>query len=120
MIWSARWLTLTWIRRMPSPTRPRMIQSMMGRPATVIREFQIEGEQRRQHLQAIGPLGEVGADCRLFWHVDAVDGGVLHVQGLDAIDGTPVIDIKPHMQEFGPRGDVHQPSWADELMHGYW
>jgi len=54
--------------------------------------------------------------CRVL----SVDGGVLHVQGLDAIDGTPVIDIKPHMQEFGPRGDVHQPSWADELMHGYW
>ena len=39
MIWSARWLTLTWIRRMPSPTRPRMIQSMIGRPATVISGF---------------------------------------------------------------------------------
>ena len=27
----------------------------------------------------------------------AVDGLVVHVRGLDAIDGTPVLDIKPHM-----------------------
>ena len=42
------------------------------------------------------------------------------VAGLDAIDGTPVVDIKPWMVEFGPRGDVSQPSWSTELMQGYW
>ena len=31
-------------------------------------------------------------------------GGVVEVRGLDAIDGTPVLDIKPYMEEFGPRG----------------
>ena len=49
-----------------------------------------------------------------------VDGSSLHVSGLDAIDGTPVIDIKPWMVEFGPRGEVVQPSWSSELMKGYW
>ncbi len=48
------------------------------------------------------------------------DGKILHVQGLDAIDGTPVLDIKPVMKEFLPRGDVLQPQWVDELMRGYW
>lgn len=52
--------------------------------------------------------------------VVAVEGTVLHVSGLDAIDGTPVLDIKPHMEEFGPRGERRQPSWATELMNGYW
>ena len=47
-------------------------------------------------------------------------GDVLVVTGLDAIDGTPVIDIKPHMDEFGPRGATRQPSWASELMRDYW
>src|SRR5512132_3260013 len=32
------------------------------------------------------------------------DGRTLHVSELDAIDGTPVLDIKPVMQEFLPRG----------------
>lgn len=48
------------------------------------------------------------------------EGRQLHVQGLDAIDGTPVIDIKPVMQEFLPREDVHQPEWATDLMKHYW
>lgn len=47
-------------------------------------------------------------------------GGVVEVRGLDAIDGTPVLDIKPYMAEFGPRGDVIQPTWSRELMSGYW
>ena len=48
------------------------------------------------------------------------DGRQLHVQGLDAINGTPVLDIKPVMREFLPREDVHQPEWATELMKQYW
>lgn len=41
------------------------------------------------------------------------------VRGLDAIDGTPVIDIKPYFGEFGPRGPLRQPRWATELMADY-
>ncbi len=54
--------------------------------------------------------------CRLL----GVDGLVLNVEGLDAIDGSPVLDIKPYMAEFGPRGTVRQPEWSHELMAGYW
>ena len=50
----------------------------------------------------------------------AVDGRVLRVRGLDAIDGTPVVDLKPYMTEFAPRGPVRQPDWSHELMAGYW
>ncbi|HZR12981.1 MAG TPA: SAM-dependent methyltransferase [Acidimicrobiia bacterium] len=50
----------------------------------------------------------------------AVDGLALHVRGLDAIDGTPVLDVKPWMDEFGPRGAVRQPGWSRELMREYW
>ena len=50
----------------------------------------------------------------------AVEGLDLHVQGLDAIDATPVLDVKPWMEEFGPRGAVHQPAWSRELMDRYY
>jgi len=50
----------------------------------------------------------------------AVDGAGLTVRGLDAIDGTPVLDIKPYMTEFAPRAAVRQPDWSHELMSGYW
>ena len=49
-----------------------------------------------------------------------VEGTRLVVAELDAIDGTPVLDIKPVMQEFLPRGAVTQPAWATELMREYW
>jgi tRNA (adenine37-N6)-methyltransferase len=44
----------------------------------------------------------------------------VHVRGLDAVDGTPVLDIKPYMTQFAPRTPVRQPAWVDELMAGYW
>lgn len=49
-----------------------------------------------------------------------VDGREVRVRGLDAIDGTPVLDLKPVMAQFLPRGDVRQPEWSHALMEGYW
>jgi tRNA-Thr(GGU) m(6)t(6)A37 methyltransferase TsaA len=49
----------------------------------------------------------------------AVHGATLEVRALDAIDGTPVLDIKPYMTEFAPRQRVRQPPWSHELMAGY-
>ena len=54
--------------------------------------------------------------CRIL----GVEGTSIRVEGLDAIDGTPVVDIKPWMSEFGTRGEVRQPRWATELMQDYW
>jgi tRNA-Thr(GGU) m(6)t(6)A37 methyltransferase TsaA len=52
--------------------------------------------------------------------LERVDGLTLVVRGLDAIDGTPVLDVKPCMRAFQPRGDVREPTWATELMQNYW
>lgn len=49
-----------------------------------------------------------------------VEGGVVRVRGLDAIDGTPVVDIKPVMSGFEPRGPIREPDWAREIMKDYW
>ena len=50
----------------------------------------------------------------------ARQGATLSVSGLDALDGTPVLDIKPVLREFLPRTEVTQPGWATELMKNYW
>ncbi len=42
------------------------------------------------------------------------------VKYLDAIDGTPIVDIKPVMKEFLPAGEIRQPGWSNELMKEYW
>lgn len=52
--------------------------------------------------------------------VESVAEGKLTVRGLDAIDGTPILDIKPVMREFLPRGAIRQPAWSNELMRQYW
>jgi tRNA-Thr(GGU) m(6)t(6)A37 methyltransferase TsaA len=54
--------------------------------------------------------------CRLI----SVAGLTVTVSSLDAIDGTPVLDLKPYMTEFAPRDPVRQPAWSRELMAGYW
>ncbi len=51
--------------------------------------------------------------------IKSVSGLRIEVLGLDAIDGTPVLDIKPYLREFAPRGEIHQPAWVSELMKDY-
>ncbi len=52
--------------------------------------------------------------------LNSVNGNILNVTGLDAVDGTPVIDIKPVVREFLPGDEVVQPDWETELMKNYW
>lgn len=67
--------------------------------------------------RAKGRPNRIGSTiCR----VSGVERGTLKVLELDAIDGTPVLDIKPVMTEFLPRTTVAQPEWATELMANYW
>lgn len=48
-----------------------------------------------------------------------LSGNVLKVQGLDAIDGTPVLDIKPYFPAFDLVRNPTIPEWVDRLMEGY-
>jgi tRNA-Thr(GGU) m(6)t(6)A37 methyltransferase TsaA len=52
--------------------------------------------------------------------IEDVRGTTIQVRGLDAIDGTPVLDLKPHMSGFAARGEVVEPGWAREIMAEYW
>ncbi len=54
--------------------------------------------------------------CRLL----SVQGLTLTMQGLDALDGSPILDIKPVFAEFLPeRASIQQPEWSHELMMKY-
>ncbi len=54
--------------------------------------------------------------CRVI----GVAGNRLDVEGLDAIDGTPVLDVKPVLSGFLPKDMVREPDWAREIMADYW
>ena len=48
------------------------------------------------------------------------NGRTITVKNLDAIDGTPILDIKPVFKEFQPIGQIRQPEWVADLMRNYW
>ncbi|MEO5642380.1 MAG: tRNA (N6-threonylcarbamoyladenosine(37)-N6)-methyltransferase TrmO [Bacteroidia bacterium] len=50
----------------------------------------------------------------------AHEGRKIKVKYLDAIDGTPVVDIKPVFKEFQSKGEIRQPAWVADLMKKYW
>jgi tRNA (adenine37-N6)-methyltransferase len=48
-----------------------------------------------------------------------VKGNILRVQGLDAIDETPVLDIKPYFPQFDRVEEPQTPEWVARLMAEY-
>jgi tRNA (Thr-GGU) A37 N-methylase len=49
----------------------------------------------------------------------AVEPTGLRVRGLDAIDGTPILDLKPYFPEFDSAPGARVPEWVGRLMKGY-
>ncbi len=43
----------------------------------------------------------------------------IEIQGLDAINGTPVLDIKPYIPQYDRVEKAVTPEWTEELMKGY-
>jgi tRNA-Thr(GGU) m(6)t(6)A37 methyltransferase TsaA len=48
-----------------------------------------------------------------------IRGSTLTVRGLDAIDGSPVLDIKPYVPEFDRVLKPRVPGWMRKLLKGY-
>ena len=80
-----------------------------GNPAWPI--VGIFGQRKKDRLNQIG-----------LCTVELVEhhGRTIKVKYLDAIDETPVLDIKPVFKEFGVKGEIKQPGWVGELMGDYW
>lgn len=89
-------------RRSYGPRPPRGLTSL---PAVGV--FAGRGPRRPNRIGA--------TICRLL----SVEGRRLTIRGLDAVDRTPVLDVKPVMREFLPAG-VHQPPWVADLLTGYY
>ncbi|WP_262852182.1 SAM-dependent methyltransferase [Mumia quercus] len=77
-------------------------------------------------LSALPPVGifagrgprrpnRIGVTCCA---IESVGARELTVVGLDAVSGTPVVDLKPVLREFLPTG-VEQPAWVGPMMADY-
>jgi len=49
----------------------------------------------------------------------AIEGNVLTVRGLDAMDGTPVLDVKPYIPQFDGVENSKGAAWVPEMLKGY-
>jgi tRNA-Thr(GGU) m(6)t(6)A37 methyltransferase TsaA len=49
----------------------------------------------------------------------SVKDNIITVKGLDAIDGTPVIDIKPYFPQYDRVEKAKIPEWVSRLMVNY-
>jgi tRNA (adenine37-N6)-methyltransferase len=49
----------------------------------------------------------------------ALGDDYLEIQGLDAINGTPVLDIKPYFPQYDKIDDSTVPEWVNRLMENY-
>ena len=45
-----------------------------------------------------------------------IEENILHVQDVDIIDGTPLLDIKPYVCEFDPK-EVNKIGWLEKNVH---
>lgn len=43
-------------------------------------------------------------------------GNILTVKGLDIVDGTPILDIKPYTPEYDKVGKAKVPNWVNKLV----
>jgi len=49
----------------------------------------------------------------------SIEGNTLIVTGLDAMDGTPVLDVKPFIPEFDSVEKSKRADWVPEMLKGY-
>jgi tRNA-Thr(GGU) m(6)t(6)A37 methyltransferase TsaA len=101
-------LILFWMHRAAEAEPLRMRRRPQGRPD--MPEVGLFAQRARHRPNPIG--------------VTAVqllrrDKNRLFVKGLDAINGTPVLDVKPYVPAFDAVGDSRVPGWMTRLMERY-
>jgi tRNA-Thr(GGU) m(6)t(6)A37 methyltransferase TsaA len=97
-------IVLFWIHRVPEEERGAARIHPMGDPALPLLGVFATRTQLRPN-----PIG-VSVVPLL-----ARNGNVLRVRGLDAIDGTPVLDVKPYIPHYDSVPQATIPAWASEV-----
>jgi tRNA-Thr(GGU) m(6)t(6)A37 methyltransferase TsaA len=97
-------VVLYWMHKVATTGQLSMKVHPMGK-----QEFPLVGLFATRSPHRPNPVGET--TVRLLQR----QGNILKVEGLDAIDGTPVIDIKPYVPEFDSAAKATVPQWIANL-----
>jgi tRNA-Thr(GGU) m(6)t(6)A37 methyltransferase TsaA len=93
-------IVLYWMHQLPAGRQLPLKVHPMGKS-----ELPLVGRFATRSPSRPNPVGQ--ATVRLLERRD----NILKVKGLDAIDGTPVIDIKPYLPGYDSAEDARVPSW---------
>ncbi|GAH71084.1 unnamed protein product [marine sediment metagenome] len=93
-------IVLYWLHQFPAGRQLSLKVHPMGKA-----ELPLVGRFATRSPSRPNPLGQ--ATVRLLER----RGNILKVKGLDAIDGTPVIDIKPYIPGYDSAADAKAPPW---------
>lgn len=96
-----------WLNRIPEEERKVLKVRPMGDPSLPIVGVFATRSPRRPNpigLETVEVLGR--------------DGNVLRVKGLDALDGSPVLDIKPYTKHHDSAKGVTEPEWMERVHRG--
>jgi tRNA-Thr(GGU) m(6)t(6)A37 methyltransferase TsaA len=93
-------IVLYWMHRLDPGRQLPLKVHPMGKP-----ELPLVGRFATRSPSRPNPVGQ--ATVRLLER----RGNILKVKGLDAIDGTPVIDIKPYIPGYDSASDAKAPLW---------
>ena len=96
-------IVLSWLHRVATTTPPPLKIHPMGR-----QEAPLVGLVATRSPNRPNPLGKT--TVRLLER----QGNVLKVKGLDAIDGTPVVDIKPYNPGYDSVADAKVAPWITD------
>ncbi|MBR5347682.1 MAG: tRNA (N6-threonylcarbamoyladenosine(37)-N6)-methyltransferase TrmO [Lachnospiraceae bacterium] len=92
--------------------------------ANYVREKHLQRRpQNREDMPLVGIFSQRGKDRpnqigMTSVEIVSVSEDVLVVKGLDAVDGTPVLDIKPYYPMYDKK-DARVPEWVERLMEHY-
>lgn len=82
--------------------------------------------QGREDMPMVGILSQLAKDRPNPIGITSVEllsvsGNVITVKGLDAIDNTPILDIKPYYPMYDCKDNAIVPEWVSRLMaHYFW
>ena len=97
-------IVLFWIDRVPEEERTATRIHPMGDPALPLLGVFATRTQLRPNPIGVSVVPLLGRK-----------GNELRVRGLDAIDGTPVLDIKPYIPLYDSVPQATMPAWASEV-----
>jgi len=96
-------VVLYWMHQVAAGEMPMKVHPMGKQELPLVGIFATRSPRRPN------PVGET--TVRLLQR----QGNILKVEGLDAIDGTPVIDIKPYVPEYDSAAKATVPQWIANL-----